>query len=238
MALGGSEVWLILPTYNEALNLEPIVEAVRDQLPAGSRIIVVDDNSPDGTGGVADRLASEADDLEVLHRPRKDGLGPACIAGFQHALARGAGLIVQMDADFSHDPTDISRLLEAAESADVVIGSRYVPGGEISGWGPVRKLLSRGGSAYARAILRLPIRDLTSGFKVIRRDVLESIDLASVSSAGYAFQVEMTYRAARAGFRIEEVPIHFRDRVVGTSKMTARIAFDEAVAVPRMRRNP
>jgi len=236
VALGASEAWLVLPTYNEALNLEPIVAAVRDQLPVGSRILVVDDNSPDGTGGVADRLASESDDLEVLHRPRKDGLGPAYVAGFWRALEGGAGLVIQMDADFSHDPADIPRLLEAAADADVVLGSRYVPGGKVSGWGPVRRILSRGGSAYARAFLDLPIRDLTGGFKVIRREVLEAIDFASIAPAGYAFQVAVTYRAARAGFRIEEVPIHFRDRLVGTSKMTARIALEEAVAVPRMRR--
>ena len=236
VALAASEIWLVLPTYNEALNLEPIVAAAREHLPPGSRILVVDDNSPDGTGGVADRLASEGDDLEVLHRARKDGLGPAYVAGFRHALSEGAGLLIQMDADFSHDPADVPRLLEAARSADLVLGSRYVPGGGVSDWGPVRRMLSRIGSAYARHILGLPIRDLTGGFKVIRREVLEGIELGSIASGGYAFQVELTLRAARAGFRIEEVPIHFRDRRVGNSKMTASIVLEAALGVPRMRR--
>jgi len=236
VALAASEVWLVLPTYNEALNLEPIVAAAREHLPLGSRILVVDDNSPDGTGGVADRLASEGDDLEVLHRARKDGLGPAYVAGFRHALSEGAGLLIQMDADFSHDPVDVPRLLEAARSADLVLGSRYVPGGGVSDWGPIRRLLSRCGSAYARHILGLPIRDLTGGFKVIRREVLEGIELGSIASGGYAFQVELTLRAVRAGFRIEEVPIRFRDRRVGNSKMTASIVLEAALGVPRMRR--
>jgi len=235
VALAASEVWLILPTYNEALNLEPIVEAVREQLPVGSRILVVDDNSPDGTGGIADRLAGESSDLEVLHRPVKEGLGPAYVAGFRRALAEGAELVVQMDADFSHDPADIPRLLAATRHADVVVGSRYIAGGGVSGWGPLRRAVSRGGSAYARRALGLPYRDLTGGFKAIRRDVLDEIDLGSISSLGYAFQVEVTFRAARAGFRIDEIPIQFRDRRVGNSKMTSRIVLEAAIGVPRMR---
>jgi dolichol-phosphate mannosyltransferase len=235
VALGASEVWLVMPTYNEALNLEPVIKATRAQLPAGSRILVVDDNSPDGTGQVADRLARESDDLEVLHRPEKEGLGPAYIAGFHHVLDAGAGLIVQMDADFSHDPADIPRLLGAAEHADVVIGSRYVEGGGVPDWGLRRKVMSRVGSAYAQIALGLPYRDLTGGFKVIRRKVLESIDLDGSASHGYAFQVELTFRAARAGFRIEEIPIQFRDRTAGNSKMSARIVLEAAIGVPRMR---
>ena len=227
--------WVVMPTYNEALNLEAIVRATRDELPAGSRILIVDDNSPDGTGALADELARAADDLEVLNRAGKEGLGPAYVAGFQHALSRGAELIVQMDADFSHDPADISRLVEAAADADLVIGSRYVEGGGVPDWGLRRRVMSRVGSAYAQVALGLPYRDLTGGYKVIRREVLESIDLGSTASHGYAFQVELTYRAARAGFRIEEVPIQFRDRRAGNSKMSARIVIEAAIGVPRMR---
>jgi len=235
VALGASEVWVVMPTYNEALNLEPVVEATRAELPAGSRILIVDDNSPDGTGQVADRLACEADDLEVLHRLEKQGLGPAYVAGFHRVLEAGAGLVIQMDADFSHDPADIPRLLEAARNADLVIGSRYVPGGGVPDWGLRRRLMSRVGSAYAQLALGMPYRDLTGGFKVIRRKVLESIELDATASHGYAFQVELTFRAARAGFRIEEVPIQFRDRRAGNSKMSLPIVLEAAIGVPRMR---
>jgi dolichol-phosphate mannosyltransferase len=228
-------VWLVLPTYNEAENLEGIVTAAAEHLPADRRILVVDDASPDGTGEIADRLAAERDDVEVLHRPSKEGLGPAYIAGFQAALAGGAELIAQMDADFSHDPADLPRLLEAAEDADVVIGSRYVPGGGVAEWGPTRRLISRGGSAYARTLLGVGIHDLTGGFKVFRRAALEAISLESVPSLGYAFQVETTYRAVRAGFRVVEVPIVFRDRRVGQSKMTGMIVLEAALRVPMMR---
>ncbi len=199
VALETSAIWLVLPTYNEALNIEPIVEAAREHLPLGSRILIVDDNSPDGTGQVADRLAAESDDVEVLHRAKKEGLGPAYVAGFNYVLSQGAELVVQMDADFSHDPAEIPLLIAAAGDADVVLGSRYVEGGGVSDWGPFRRSVSRGGSAYARWVLGLPIRDLTGGFKVLRRAVLEGIDLDSISSAGYAFQVEVTFRAARRG---------------------------------------
>ena len=235
VALERSEVWVVMPTYNEALNLEPVVEAVRERLPSGSRILIVDDNSPDGTGEVADRIAREADDLEVLHRSGKEGLGPAYVAGFQRVLGAGAGLVVQMDADFSHDPADLPRLLEAASDADVVIGSRYVKGGGVPDWGLRRRAMSRVGSGYAQLALGLPYRDLTAGYKAIRREVLESIDLESTASHGYAFQVELTYRAARAGFRIKEVPVQFRDRRAGNSKMSARIVIEAAFGVPRMR---
>jgi dolichol-phosphate mannosyltransferase len=235
VALGASEVWVVLPTYNEALNLEPLVEATRDHLPAGSRILIVDDSSPDGTGQVADRLAGESDDLDVLHRPEKEGLGRAYVAGFHRVLDAGAGLVVQMDADFSHDPADIPRLLEAAGDADVVIGSRYVEGGGVPDLGLPRRVISRLGSAYAQIALGMPYRDLTGGFKVIRREVLEAIDLDATASHGYAFQVELTYRAARAGFRIDEVPIQFRERRAGNSKMSLPIVLEAAIGVPRMR---
>jgi dolichol-phosphate mannosyltransferase len=228
-------VWLVLPTYDEAENIEAIVAAARENLPERRRILVVDDASPDGTGQIADRLAAEHDDVQVLHRDRKEGLGPAYVAGFGTALAAGAELVLQMDADFSHDPADIPRLLEAAGEADVVLGSRYVPGGGVSDWGRGRRLISRGGSAYARTVLGVKVRDLTGGFKVWRRRVLEAIELETVPSHGYAFQVETTYRALRAGFRVVEVPIVFRDRRVGQSKMTSRIVLEAALRVPMMR---
>ena len=229
------DVWVILPTYNEAANLERIVEAIREQLPEQGRILVVDDTSPDGTGEIADRLAAAHDDVEVLHRGRKEGLGPAYVAGFTAALAGGAALIAQMDADFSHDPADLPRLLAAAVDADLVIGSRYVEGGGVRDWGALRRAISRGGSAYARAALGLHIQDLTGGYKVFRREVLEAIDPGSLSSEGYAFQVETTYRALKRGFRVVEVPITFRDRRVGQSKMSKRIIAEAAWRVPTMR---
>ena len=231
----GSSVWVLLPTYNEADNLERLVVALRERLPAGGRVLVVDDNSPDGTGGIADRLAAEHDDVAVLHRERKEGLGPAYLAGFREALAGGADLIVEMDADFSHDPAYLPQLLRAEEDADLVIGSRYVPGGGITDWGKLRRFISRGGSAYARTALGLEIRDLTGGFKVIRRGVLETIDLDAISSLGYAFQVEVTYRAIKAGFRVVEVPIVFRDRREGNSKMSRAIVAEAMWRVPAMR---
>ena len=230
-----AEVWLVLPTFNEAENVEAIVAAARANLPAGAHILVVDDGSPDGTGELADAIAVEHDEVEVLHRPVKEGLGPAYVAGFRHALERGARLLAQMDADFSHDPADLPRLLAAAREGDLVIGSRYVEGGGVSDWGPLRRAISWGGSAYARAVLRVGVSDLTGGFKVVRREVLEAIDLGSIASLGYAFQVEVTYRALRAGFRVVEVPIVFRDRRVGQSKMTREIVWEAALGVPRMR---
>ena len=230
-----ASVWLIVPTYNEAENLEPIVEAARKVLPESRRVLIVDDNSPDGTGEIADRLASELPDVEVLHRHVKEGLGPAYIAGFKHALAAGAEKVMQMDADFSHDPNDLPRLLEASQNADLVIGSRYVAGGGVAEWGALRRFISRGGSTYARFMLGVKVRDLTGGYKCIRREVLEAIDLDSVTSKGYAFQIETTYRTIRAGFRVVEVPIVFRDRRVGNSKMS-RAIFAEAIwRVPALR---
>jgi dolichol-phosphate mannosyltransferase len=227
--------WLVLPTYNEAENIEPIVRAARAQLREGDRILVVDDNSPDGTGQIADRLASEIEGVEVLHRPGKQGLGRAYLAGFRRALDGGAEFVLEMDSDFSHDPADLPRLIAAAQDADLVLGSRYVRGGSVVDWGLVRKLVSRGGSWYARRVLSVGVRDLTGGFKCFRREVLEAIDLDTVDSKGYAFQVEMTYRAARCGFRVAEVPIVFRDRRDGASKMTAAIAVEAAWRVPCLR---
>jgi dolichol-phosphate mannosyltransferase len=227
--------WLVLPTYNEAENLEPFVAAVLPKLPGDARILVVDDNSPDGTGQIADRLAAGEERIEVLHRTEKEGLGPAYIAGFRKALADGAGLILEMDADFSHDPAYLPRLLEAAKRADLVIGSRYVDGGGVSNWGALRRGISRGGSTYARLVLGVAVRDLTGGFKCFRREVLEAIDFDSVDARGYAFQIEMTYRALQAGFRVAEVPIVFRDRQAGSSKMDSSIVLEAVWRVPGLR---
>ena len=227
--------WLVLPTYNEAENIEPFVAAACAKLPASARVLIVDDNSPDGTGRIADRLAEDHENVSVLHRPHKEGLGPAYLAGFRRALAGGAGLVLEMDSDFSHDPAYLPRLLDAAERADLVLGSRYVTGGGVSDWGPLRRAISRGGSAYARLVLGVGVRDLTGGFKCFRREVLEAIDLDSVQARGYAFQVEMTYRAIRAGFRVAEVPIVFRERRVGSSKMDGSIVAEAIWQVPRLR---
>jgi dolichol-phosphate mannosyltransferase len=228
-------MWIVLPTYNEASNVEAIVTAVRERLHPSSHLLIVDDSSPDGTGQIADRLAKRHADVSVLHRPRKEGLGPAYVAGFREALAGGARLVGQMDADFSHDPADIPRLLTASQDADLVLGSRYVRGGGVEEWGPLRRMISRGGCAYARAVLGVGVHDLTGGFKVFRSEVLEAIDLGSISAFGYSFQVETTYRAIRAGFRVVELPIVFRDRRVGESKMTKRIVLEAAWRVPAMR---
>lgn len=228
-------VWLLIPTYNEAANLEAIVAEALEYLPPARKLLVVDDSSPDGTGQIADRLAQGREDLAVLHRPAKRGLGPAYVAGFREALRGGAEMIAHMDADFSHDPADLPRLLEAAAGADLVLGSRYVEGGGVTDWGPGRRAISRLGSAYARVALGVPIRDLTGGFKVFRRRALEAIDLESLASIGYAFQVETTFRTIRAGFRVVEVPIIFRDRRVGQSKMTGSVVLEAAWQVPAMR---
>jgi dolichol-phosphate mannosyltransferase len=230
-----ASVWLVIPTYNEAANVEAIVSAALAQLPSERRLLIVDDSSPDGTGRIADRLAQDREDVAVRHRPAKLGLGPAYVAGFREALAGGAELIAHMDADFSHDPADLPRLLEAAEGADLVLGSRYVTGGGVADWGPGRRAISRLGSAYARAALGVEIQDLTGGFKVFRRQALEAIDLGSLASLGYAFQVETTFRTIRAGFRVVEVPITFRDRRVGQSKMSGSVVLEAAWRVPAMR---
>ena len=211
------------------------MNAVLQQLRDSDRVLVVDDNSPDGTGAIADRLAGSNESVSVLHRPRKEGLGPAYLAGFHVALDAGAQRIVEMDADFSHDPAYLPNLIGAAEHYDLVIGSRYVPGGGVTEWGPVRRFISRGGSSYARVALGLPIRDLTGGFKCFRREVLETINLDTIQARGYAFQVETTYRAITAGFRVVEIPIVFRDRADGTSKMSRSIVAEAMWRVPSMR---
>jgi dolichol-phosphate mannosyltransferase len=224
-----------LPTYNERENLEAMVSALGEVLPDDGRILVIDDNSPDGTGEIADRLAVERADVDVLHRARKDGLGPAYLAGFAWALEQGADLVLEMDCDFSHDPADVPRLLAAAGKADLVLGSRYVPGGGTRNWNLLRRLISRGGSLYAQVLLGVRIRDLTGGFKCYRRALLETIDLDGIDSKGYAFQIETTYRALRAGFRVVEVPIVFVDREAGGSKMSKSIVLEAMWKVPAIR---
>jgi dolichol-phosphate mannosyltransferase len=224
-----------LPTYNERENLEPMLRALEGVLGPDDRVLVIDDDSPDGTGELADRLAAELGFVDVLHRPEKEGLGPAYLAGFRLALDAGAELIVEIDCDFSHDPLDLPRLLTAADEADVVLGSRYVSGGGIENWGLLRRAISAGGSLYARVLLGVPVRDLTGGFKVFRRAVLEAIPLDRVRSRGYAFQIELTYRALRRGFRVEEVPIRFADRAVGGSKMSRAIVLEAIWKVPLLR---
>ena len=222
-----------LPTYNERENLEPMLRALGEE---GVRVLVIDDNSPDGTGKLADRLATELGYVDVLHRESKEGLGPAYLAGFRQALASDAELILEMDCDFSHYPDYVPRLIAAVEDgADLALGSRYVPGGGVRNWGLLRRFISAGGSAYARIILGVKVRDLTGGFKCYRRAVLETIDLDAVESKGYAFQIETTYRALRAGFKVVEVPITFADREVGGSKMSKAIVAEAIWKVPGMR---
>lgn len=237
-----ASVWIVIPTYNEAENIEAIVSATRRELdrvrPGDYRILIVDDASPDGTGETADQLASQHPEIEVLHRPGKSGLGSAYRDGFARGLDRGAELLFEMDADFSHDPRYIPDLLAAAEEADVVLGSRYVAGGGVRDWGLLRRLISRGGGIYARLLLgrAFDVHDPTGGYKCIRREVLESIELDTVRAEGYVFQIEVTYRAVLAGFVVREVPIVFQDRKAGTSKMSSRIALEAMRAVPAMRR--
>ncbi|HWD85109.1 MAG TPA: polyprenol monophosphomannose synthase [Solirubrobacteraceae bacterium] len=234
-----SRIWLVIPTYNEAENVGPIARAAAAQLelvaPGDHSILIVDDNSPDGTGQLADALAAELEAVEVLHRPGKQGLGTAYVSGFGFALEAGAELVMQMDADFSHDPAYLKDLLAASERADLVLGSRYVKGGGTRNWGLLRRAISRGGGLYARTLLGVHVRDLTGGFKCIHRRVLESIDLHTLRAEGYVFQIEVTYRAIRNGFEVVEVPIVFSDRTVGTSKMSTRIALEAMWAVPRLR---
>ena len=225
-----------LPTYNELENLEAMIVALGEVLREGDRVLVVDDASPDGTGELADRLAERHSFVGVLHRRAKEGLGPAYIAGFRQALAEGAELVLEMDCDFSHDPRDVPRLIAAAEAgADLVLGSRYVPGGTIPNWGLVRRLISLGGNVYAQAMLGSRLRDLTGGFKCFRARVLETIDLGAIGSRGYAFQIETTYRVLRAGFRVVEVPISFTDREHGHSKMSKSIVLEAIWKVPLVR---
>jgi dolichol-phosphate mannosyltransferase len=224
--------YVCLPTYNERENLEPMLTALLERLGPDDRVLVIDDSSPDGTGELADRLAMEYDRVEVLHRPAKEGLGPAYLAGFRRALAGGAELILEVDCDLSHDPDDVPRLIAAAADADLVLGSRYVAGGHIENWGLARRFVSRAGSLYAQILLWAPVKDLTGGFKCYRREVLERIDLDSISSHGYAFQIETTYRALRAGCRVVELPITFTDREAGSSKMSGPIVLEAIWRVP------
>jgi dolichol-phosphate mannosyltransferase len=222
-----------LPTYNERENVERMVRAL---VAEGVHVLVIDDNSPDGTGEIADRLAAELDGVNVLHRERKEGLGPAYLAGFPRALADGAELILEMDCDFSHEPKDVRRLIAQAEQgADLVLGSRYVLGGKIPNWGLLRRFISRGGCVYAQLWLQTRVRDLTGGFKCYRRRVLETIDLEAIDAKGYAFQIETTYRTLRKGFRVVEVPITFVDREEGGSKMSKSIVLEAIWMVPALR---
>ena len=230
-----SDVLVIVPTYNERDNLPAIVAAVHEHL-AEADVLVVDDNSPDGTGAVADELAAKDPKVHVLHRPGKQGLGTAYVAGFKWALARDYQFLFEMDCDFSHDPKYLPIMLARARSgADLVLGSRYVPGGGTVNWGPMRKFISRGGSLYARTVLGIGVRDLTGGFKCFRRATLEKLDLDSVSAQGYGFQIEMTYRAIKHGMRVEEVPIVFVDRRVGQSKMSKKIFLEAFTLVWKLR---
>jgi dolichol-phosphate mannosyltransferase len=228
-------VTVCLPTYNERENLERMLRALREVLPDDGGVLVIDDGSPDGTGDLADRLAGEIPNVTVLHRPSKDGLGPAYLAGFRRALADGAELVLEMDCDFSHEPGDVPRLVAAAADADVVLGSRYVRGGGVRDWSLLRRFVSAGGSAYARLLLGTRLHDLTGGFKCYRRAVLETIPLDRITSKGYAFQIETTYRALRAGFHVVEVPIVFVDREEGRSKMSRAIVLEAVWRVPLLR---
>jgi dolichol-phosphate mannosyltransferase len=233
----GTRAVVCLPTYEEAANVERMIRALGGVLDAErDRVLVIDDASPDGTGAIADRLARELEWVEVLHRERREGLGPAYLAGFHRALATGASLVLELDCDFSHDPADVPRLISLAErGADLVLGSRYVTGGEVVNWSLLRRAISAGGCLYARVVLGVPVRDLTGGFKCFRREVLEQLDLDAVSSRGYAFQIELTYRALRAGFRVAELPIRFTDRVDGVSKLGRGVVLEAVWRVPALR---
>jgi dolichol-phosphate mannosyltransferase len=225
-----------LPTFNERENLEPMIRALGEVLDTSQdRVIVIDDGSPDGTGEIADRLAAELPWVSVLHRQRKEGIGPAYVAAFRRVLADGAALVLEIDCDFSHDPGDVPRLIEATQDADLVLGSRYVAGGGTENWGLLRRLVSRGGCIYAQVLLGVRVRDLTGGFKCFRREALEAIDLDALSAHGYAFQIETTYRVLRAGLRVEEIPIRFVDRRVGSSKMSRAIVAEAIWKVPLLR---
>ncbi len=232
-------VWVVLPTYDEAENVVALLDAVLGVVNRGgidARLLVVDDGSPDGTAELAEAVGARDPRVSVLRRTRKEGIGPAYRAGFRHALAAGAAMIVEMDCDFSHDPERLPALVAAAADADLVLGSRYVPGGGVARWGAVRRAISRGGCLYAQWVLRVNVRDLTGGFKCFRREVLEAIPLDEVTAAGYGFQIEMTYRALVLGFRVVEVPIVFTERELGSSKMSRDIVWEAAALVPRLRR--
>ena len=232
-------VWVFLPTFNEAENLEAIVRATTAQLelavPGEWRLLVVDDNSPDGTGAIADQLAEELEGVEVLHRKGKEGLGAAYLAGFEYGYTRGADWVIVMDADFSHDPRHLPAMIEASKESDLVLGSRYVAGGEITNWPPLRRVLSRSGSLYARLMLGVKVRDLTTGFRCVHRRVIETVEPSTLRSQGYVFNIELTYRALLAGFSVKEIPIRFQDRQEGESKMSLPIAIEALRLVPKLR---
>jgi len=232
----GPRAIVCLPTYNERENLEQMVVAVGEVLDTTrDRLLVIDDGSPDGTGEIADRLAAELAWVSVLHRDRKEGIGPAYVAGFRRALEDDAELVLEMDCDFSHDPADLRRLIAATEDADLALGSRYTPGGGTENWGLLRRFVSRGGCLYAQIFLGVHVRDLTGGFKCFRRAALEAIDLDALSAHGYAFQIETTYRVLRAGLRVKEIPIRFVERRAGASKMNTMIVVEAAWKVPLLR---
>jgi len=236
--LEGRRALIVVPTYNEVENLEGLVQEIfahSEGLACAVEILVADDNSPDGTGALADRLRAADPRVHVLHRPKKEGLGRAYLAAFAWGLERGYDLILEMDADFSHHPRYLPALLGASAEADLVLGSRNVAGGGTLNWGLGRRLLSKGGSLYARTILGLPVRDLTGGFKVFRRETLEALELETVSSEGYVFQIELTWRALRRGLRVREVPIVFEDRRVGASKMSRAVFLEAVLHVWRLR---
>jgi dolichol-phosphate mannosyltransferase len=225
-----------LPTYNERENLEQMIRALGEVLDTSQDgVLVIDDGSPDGTGEIADGLAAELPWISVLHRERKEGIGPAYVAGFRRALGEGWELLLEMDCDFSHEPADVPRLIEAAADADLVLGSRYVEGGGTANWGLLRRFVSRGGCLYAQVLLGVRVRDLTGGFKCFRREALEAIDLDALSAHGYAFQIETTYRVLRAGLRVKEIPIRFVERRAGSSKMTGSIVLEAVWKVPLLR---
>ena len=233
---GAVRAVVCLPTYDERENLEPMIRALAGVLDTSrDRVLVIDDSSPDGTGDIADRLAGELPWVFVLHRERKEGIGPAYVAGFRWALGAGAELVLEMDCDFSHDPLDVPRLISAAADADLALGSRYAPGGGTRNWGRLRRIVSRGGCLYAQVFLGMRVRDLTGGFKCFRRATLEAIDLDALSAHGYAFQIETTYRVRRAGLRVREIPITFVERRAGASKMTGSIVAEAIWKVPLLR---
>jgi dolichol-phosphate mannosyltransferase len=227
---------ICLPTYNERDNLPRMIQALAGILRDGDRVLVIDDSSPDGTGELADALADQYGFLDVLHREHKEGLGRAYVAGFREVLRTDAELVLEMDCDFSHDPADVPRLIAGAEGgADLVLGSRYVPGGGTRNWGFVRRLISRGGSVYTALFLRMGVKDPTGGFKCFRRAALEAIDLDAITPRGYAFQIETTWRVKRAGLRVVEIPIVFADREVGHSKMSRAVVLEAIWRVPLLR---
>lgn len=236
MATDSPRAIVCLPTYNERENLEAMVVALGEVLDTTrDRVLVIDDGSPDGTGEIADRLASELPWISALHRTEKEGIGPAYVAGFRRALAEGAALVLEMDCDFSHDPADVPRFIAASEDADLVLGSRYVEGGGTENWGLLRRFVSRGGCLYAQVVLGVRVRDLTGGFKCFRRSALEAIDLDALSAHGYAFQIEATYRVLQTGLTVAEIPIRFTERRAGSSKMTGSIVAEAVWKVPLLR---